>query len=64
MGGSAFPYLQEDIFSLEIGCTQRYLSCLAWSRASVFNDALCLSDYCLVPVVGDEMGFCSCLFVE
>ena len=37
---------------------------LAWSRASVFNDALCLSDYCLVPVVGDVMGFCSWLFVE
>ena len=37
---------------------------MAWSRASVFNDALCLSDYCLVPVVGDVMGFCSWLFVE
>lgn len=35
-----------------------------WSRASVFNDALCLSDYCLVPVVGGVMSICSCLFVE
>ena len=40
------------------------VSCLAWSRASVFNDALCLSDYCQVPVVGVVMGFCSWLFVE
>lgn len=43
---------------------QRHRSYLAWSRASVFNDALCLSDYCLVPVVGDVMGFCLWLFVE
>ena len=35
-----------------------------WSRASIFSDELCLSGYCLVPVVGDVMSFCSWLFVE
>ena len=37
---------------------------LAWSMASVFNVALYLSDYYLVPAVGVLMGFCSWLFVE
>ena len=36
----------------------------AWSRASVFNDELWLSDYCLVLVVGDVMGFCSWVVIE
>ena len=31
-------------------------SLLAWPRASVFNDALCLSDYWLVPVVGNVVN--------
>ena len=49
---------------LMMGWAQLHRSCLTWSRASVFNDALCLSDYCLVPVVGDVMGFCSWVIVE
>ena len=31
---------------------------LAWSRASVFNDALYLPDYCLEPVVDDVVSPC------